>query len=141
MDHGSKIVLLPSGAELTITLAPFKDGKALYQAVLEEVKSLTLDPDANVDVNLWKDLFCTGFSSKKIDAALDACFKRVLYNKLRVDDNTWEPASARQDYMQSCIEVAKENLAPFVKGLSAEFLTVFQALKESPALRPEKANS
>lgn len=133
----SKEFKMPSGAMLRITIAPFEDARALYQSILDEVKALRLDPKSEIDVNLYKDLFCIGFSSKKIESCLDKCFQRVTYNNLKVTKDTWEDVEARQDYMQACIEVAKENILPFVKGLSAEYLTVFQAIVGSPALRPE----
>lgn len=112
---------LPSGAVLKITLAPFAEAKALYQACLEEVKGLRVDPKEEMDVNLFKDLFCVGLSSKKIEAALAPCLKRALYNDLKIDDATFEPVEARQDYIVACFEIAKENIAPFAKSLYAEF--------------------
>jgi hypothetical protein len=126
--ENSKKITLPSGAELLITLAPFSDSKALYQAILEEVKSMQLHSTQEIDVNLFKDLFCAGFSSKKIEAALYKCFERCLYGDLKINADSFEKAEARQDYMKVCVEVAKENVLPFVKGLSVEFSTVFQAI-------------
>jgi hypothetical protein len=112
---------LSSGAVLKITLAPFAEAKALYQACLEELRNLHVDPKEEVDVNLFKDLFCVGLSSKKIEAALWPCLKRATYNDLKIDDSTFEPVEARQDYVPVCFEVAKENIAPFAKSLYAEF--------------------
>src|ERR1700693_2374718 len=96
-------ITLPSGAELKITHAPFSDSKALYQAVLEELKGMRLDPNADVDANLYKDIFCTGFASKKIEAALDQCMKRVHYNGAKITTATWEPVEAREDYFSVCL--------------------------------------
>lgn len=112
---------LPSGAILKITLAPFAEAKALYQACLEELRGLKVDPKEEVDVNLFKDLFCVGLASKKIEAALDVCMKRALYKDLKIDDKTFEDIEARQDYIPACFEVAKENISPFVKSLYAEY--------------------
>lgn len=139
MDN--KKITLPSGAELVVTLAPFADGKALYQAMLEEIKGLKLDPKETIGENLIKDLVCIGFSSKKIEAALDKCFQRVTYNQLKVDKDTWESVEARGDYLQACIEVAKENILPFVKSLSAEFLPIFQMIRGDLALRQKTTQS
>ena len=122
---------LPSGAELEITPAPFKEAKALYMAVADELKGLRLNPEAEVDVNFFKDLFCTGLASKKIETALADCMKRVTYNGLKITDDTWEPLDARQDYLTACFEVAKENISPFTKSLSAQFGDVLQKLKGS----------
>jgi len=126
------MVKLPSGAELVITLAPFADSKTLYQAVLEEMKDLKLDPEAEIDVNLFKQFFCVGFSSKKIEAALWECFKRVTYNGLKVSKDTFEPEEARDDYFMVCIEVAKANIAPFVKSLYAQYSQVLGNLVKPP---------
>ena len=127
----NKEITLPSGVVLKITLAAFAEGKALYQAVLEEAKSLKLDAGADVDVNFFKDIFCTGFSSKKIEAALNACLSRCLYgnDKCNLSD-TWEPLAAREDYISVCFEVAKENLLPFTKNLSAQYAALFQKVRD-----------
>lgn len=108
---------LPSGARLKITLAPFTISKALYQAMLEELKGLKLDPQAEIDANLFKDIFCVGFSSKKIEAALHDCLKRVLYNDVRISDATFEDPAAREDYLPVLLEVARINIRPFTKNL------------------------
>lgn len=123
-------VKLPSGALLRVDLAPFAVSKALYQAVLEEAKGLKIDGNAELDVNLFKDIFCAGFSSKKIEAALLECMKRAKYDNLQITDETWEPLSAREDYMVACFEVAKENLLPFTKSLSAQYALILGQLKK-----------
>lgn len=110
-------IKLPSGAELRITLAPFAASKALYQAVLEEVKFLQLTSSTEVDFSLLKDLICVGFSSRKIEQALEECMKRCLYNGMKITADTFENEDARQDYLQVCFEVGKANIEPFLKAL------------------------
>jgi hypothetical protein len=124
-----KEVKVPSGAELKITLAPFSESKALFQAVTEEVKSLKLDPNAEVDVNFWKDIFCLGISSKRIEQALEPCLKRSTYNGLKIDKDTFESPESREDYLTVCYEVAKENLLPFTKSLYAQYAPILEKLK------------
>lgn len=114
-----KEVNLESGSVLKILDTPFAESKALYQAVLEEGKGLNIPSDGNVG-QMLKDFFCIGFSSKKIDAALSVCLKRCLYNDLKIDDKTFEPIAARQDYTKICMSVIEENITPFTKGLSVE---------------------
>lgn len=118
-----KEVKLPSGAKLKITPAPFDDARALYQAVLKELKPISIA--GKPDVELYKDLFCAGFASKEIEDALWVCFARVQYcdtrGDLKIDKDTFEPVKARDDYMQVCMEVAKENILPFVNSLYAEY--------------------
>lgn len=113
-------IKLPSGAVLKITLSPFAISKNLFEAVTEEIKLLKLDPQAELDFDLCKNLFCTGFSSKKIDAALQECMKRATYNGVKLTEDTFEPEDARQDYVTVCLEVALLNLRPFTKNLFAE---------------------
>lgn len=129
----NKSVSLPSGAKLDITVSPFAISRSLYQAVLEETKSLKLDPKAEVDVNLMKDLFCTLLSSKKVESCLDECMKRVTYNGKKIDGDTFEPISAREDYLTVCWEVASENIVPFTKSLSAQFSPALEKLKATLA--------
>ena len=113
-------VNLPSGAVLKVNVAPFADAKALYQAVLEELKGVHFDSSTDLTA-LFKDIAFAGFASKKIELCLDQCFKRCLYNELKIDKATFEPVDARQDYVVVCIAVAKANIAPFLNGLLVEF--------------------
>jgi hypothetical protein len=127
-------VKLSSGAKLEITLADFDLSKALYQAVLEEFKSMKIDEEEKIGVNLFKNVFCLGFSSKKIEFALWACMTRVLYNGLKVTKETFEPAEARGDYMDVCFEVAKENISPFTKSLYAKYYPILQDILKKNGL-------
>lgn len=129
----TKEVKLPSGAVLKITPSPFSVSRALFQALLEELKALKLDPDAEVDVNLFKDIFCVGVSSKKIEACLAVCMRKVTYNDLKIDDMTFEPVEAREDYLAVCFEVTKENIQPFTKSLYAQFSQVKELMGKLPA--------
>lgn len=119
-----KEIKLPSGAVLKITPSPFKAAKALYQAILKEGRGVEVSTKTEMST-LFKDLFCTGFSSPQIEECLWACFQRCTYNggngDLRISDDTFEPIQARDDYFTVCVEVAKENVGPFVKSLYAEY--------------------
>lgn len=121
-------VVLPSGAKLQISPSPFLVSKALFQSILEEAKSLKLDPQAEIDVNMFKDMFCGGFSSRKIELCLNECLKKVLYNGLRIDEETFEPDAARQDYVTVCWEVILENVTPFTKALTSKFSAILGSI-------------
>jgi hypothetical protein len=122
METQLKEFELPSGAKLKLNIAPHADAKELYQAVLAEMQSARLKFDfAEEQANLLKDVLCIGFSSKRIDAAVLQCLKRCTYNDARIDGNTFEPEDARQDYIKVLSLVTWENIAPFMKGLFAEF--------------------
>lgn len=128
-------VTLPSGAVLKITLAPFAVSKALYQAILEEAKGVTVTSTTEMPT-LYKELFCMGFASKQIETCLWECFKRCTYNNgkgdLKIDAETFEPAAARDDYMSVCIEVAKDNVTPFVKSLIAGYAEFLSMIPRDP---------
>ncbi len=113
-------VKLPSGATMSVAPSPFGVSKALYQALLRELKTLVIRSDA-MQADLYKDIFCLGFSSPVIEACIEECLKKCLYNGARFDSNTFEPLAARDDYMKVCVEVVKENTLPFVKSLYAEY--------------------
>lgn len=127
---------LPSGAVLKIQVAPFSDSKALYQAILEEMKGVVVTKDTDMS-SVFKDVACIGFSSKKIEAALWKCFERCTYDSgkgaLKIDSDSFEPVKSRDDYMAVCLNVAKENIAPFVKSLFAEYKTFQATIGESQA--------
>src|SRR5579864_4795961 len=116
-------VKLTSGALLKVNPAPFVDAKNLYQALLKELKNIPISAQTDT-ASLYKDLFCIGFSSPEIEACLWKCFERCSYNNgngdLKIDKDTFESLSAREDYMTCCMEVAKDNVFPFVKTLYAE---------------------
>lgn len=120
---------LPSSAVLEVDLAPFADGKALYQAFLEEVQGVRLDPQAQVDVNMWKEFACIALSSKKVEKAIWVCMGRATYNKLKVTQDTFEPEDARQDYFDTMMHVAEVNVRPFTKPLLARYKNVLDLIR------------
>lgn len=117
-------VKLPSGAILKVNPGTFAQSKALYQAILEEGKGVLISNKTDM-ASVYKDLFCIGFSSQKIEACLWVCFSHCIYSSgkgdLKIDQDTFEPVTARDDYLTVCMEVAKENIHPFVKSLYAEY--------------------
>jgi hypothetical protein len=124
-------ITLPSGAKLRISLSSFAVAKALFEAVAAEAKEMRLDPQSDIDLDLMKNLFCTGFSSKRIDTALSECMKKCTYNGVRLTEETFEPEEARQDYVTVCLEVALSNLRPFTKNLFAELNRIAEKLGNS----------
>jgi hypothetical protein len=122
---------LNSGNVLKIGLVPFAEARALYQALLEEAKDIKFSTQDEFG-NVFKDLFCVGFSSKKVEACLWECFKRCQYcdkrGELKIDKDTFEPDEARVDYIEVCILVTKEVTSPFLSGLFAEYKALFKIL-------------
>jgi hypothetical protein len=127
-------ITLPSGAILKISKIPFADAMAVNEAVIEELKSVSIKSDRERG-ELYKDLFCVGFSSQRIKSCLWKCFSRCTYNsgkgELRIDKDTFEPEDARQDYAEVCMEVAKAAVLPFVKAHSAKFFLILEMLNNS----------
>lgn len=130
-----KEIKLPSGAILKITLSPFSESKALYQAILEELKQLELTKDS-VE-NFLKNFACVAFSSKKIEQCLEVCFKRCTYDcgkgELKIDKDTFEPLENRGDYIDVCVAVVEENVAVFMKSLYAKLEPFLPKAPSSPA--------
>ncbi len=128
-----KEIKLPSGAILKIQVSPFAVSKALYQALLRELKLVPVDTKTEM-ASLFKDVFCIGFASQAIELCVWECFKRCTYNAgngdLKIDDQTFEPVERRDDYMKVCVEVARENVLPFAKSLYAEYVSA-QAMAET----------
>ncbi len=118
-------VNLPSGAILKVAAAPFADAKALYQAMLAEMREIPVSLGVDMGVVI-KDLFCAGMSSPIVDAAITKCVARCLYNGEKITTATFEPVEARADYVKVLAEVAKENVFPFMKSLFAEYKTAFE---------------
>lgn len=129
-------IKLPSGATLKITLSPFAIAKALYQAALTEMRMVGITSNTDM-TTIYKEIFCVGFSSPEIEKCLWECFKRCTYNsgkgELRINDQTFEPESAREDYLSVCMEVAKANILPFMKNLYAEYQRILATIPNTPA--------
>jgi len=126
-----KDITMPSGAILSVSLAPFSEAKALYKAALKEIKSLDIKESDEVDLNLFKNLFSTFFASDEIERALQPCMARCLYDGLRIVSNTFENEKAREDYVQVCWEVAHANVSPFLKNLGLLSKTAMSTLAKS----------
>lgn len=112
---------LPSGAVLEIGHTPWRVSKALVDAIMEECKGLKVTASTEIDVNLIKDVVCSSVASKRIEAAIDECMKRVTLDGLKITDETFDAVEARAEYFLIRFNVAKENVMPFMKDLSAQF--------------------
>jgi hypothetical protein len=128
-------VNLPSGAVLMVMPSPFGTAKTLYQAILKEVQGIAISSTMEM-ATLYKDLFCKGFTSPAVEAALWECMKRCTCDQgkgqLKITPDTFEPVERRDDFMKVCVEVAKENVMPFMKSLYAEFGSLFGATENPP---------
>lgn len=119
---------LKSGRALEIPEMPFEVADELKMVVASEMKGTKLDGAQEVDFNFFKDILLVALSSRPIKAALKDCLKRCTYEGRRIDDQTFEPMAAREDYHEVCFEVLQETLRPFLKGLFAGLLENFRKL-------------
>jgi hypothetical protein len=115
---------LPSGAVLDITLLPFEEAWGVSQIITKEIEKLTLDIKS-VD---WKEFkmsdalnlknpICAILSSSAVVDAAKTCFKRVTYNGLKIDSQTFEKREFRSDFLPVVFYVLKENISPFFENL------------------------
>jgi hypothetical protein len=72
-------------------------------------------------MNLFKDIACELLSSPKFEKALWECMKKATIDGVKITEDTFEPEESRGDYLSVVIEVAKANVMPFMKNLSAQF--------------------
>ncbi len=123
------VVKLPSGRNLEIRVAPFAEAKALYQSLLNEIRSITFSTETEI-ASVLKDLFCVGFSSPVVEAKMWKCLERCTIDGVRVVESLFEAVENRDDYIKVCMEVVKSNVNPFAKSL-------FVAFQEGQALAKE----
>ncbi len=69
-----------------------------------------------------------GFSSKKIKSAIWECMPRVLIDKMKVNEDTFEPVEMRGDYYITCFHVAEVNVVPFTKNLTSQLKELIERL-------------
>lgn len=125
-------MILDSGAKLKIQISPFAVSKALYQAVLKELKNVQITTKAEL-ASVFKDIFCIGFSSPEIELCLWKCMERCTLNGEKIDASTFEPIERREDYLQVCVEVLKSNIMPFTKSLMQVYSQSLTAMQNTPA--------
>lgn len=128
---------LPSGAELRFNLAPFKNGRSLYQSILREVKTIRLDDNDELSMDMFKDLFCVVLASEEIEKNLFVCMEKALYDGIKITDDTFEPEEARQDYLECLMIVAWENILPFGKALFVQYAPIIAKVKKGLTSKSE----
>jgi hypothetical protein len=136
----SREVTLPSGRVLTVNPAPFHDAKKLYQAIGGEALRVQIIGEDDLSETI-KNVICLGSSSLAIEQALNPCMKRCLYQGVKIDDRSFEPEEAREDYLDICVEVAKENLRPFTKSLFAQFKGLLGLVGRLPELNSSRTKT
>lgn len=124
----NETITLKSGAELSMTVAPFADGMKLFKTIARELKQVDIelgDLDvsklAGKDINSIKNVVFQLLGSDAVEACVFDCLKRCTLNGVRITKETFEDENARPDFLPAAWEVIKLNLRPFVSGLNLSF--------------------
>jgi hypothetical protein len=117
-------ITLPSGAIIDITLLPFEEAWGVSQTMAKEVERINFDIKAfnwndfqMMDALNLKNPICAILSSQAVIDAAKICFKRVTYNGLKIDSQTFEKREHRADFLPVVFYVLRENISPFFENL------------------------
>jgi len=115
---------LPSGAVLEIFLLPFSDAWNVSQnisSVLEklniDLKELAKEVNTPADFLALKGPILALLSNKEVFEEANKCFKLCVYNKLKIDKDTFESKESRGDFIACVFFALSENIAPFFVNL------------------------
>lgn len=129
-----KSVTLKSGNTLQLQEAPFLDAWNLTQAIAKQLgeslpgfKLDSLDAEAlqqDIDVGKMLGVVAQLISSKEIFSLVWPCMKPCLYNEQRIEQDLFQDARTRPDFLPCVVEIIKLNVVPFIKGLDLSSLQV-----------------
>jgi len=122
-----------NGAKIVINASSMKNVKRLRQCIAKELlkhkidlgntSSLTDIANTLKDnlpklINLLKDVLLGMEISEEFETVIYACLSDCTYNNIQIREQLFDDIpEAREDYDRIILEVIKENLAPFTKGL------------------------
>jgi len=129
-----------NGKELRITLADFQSGidlqNAFGKALIESkinLDGIVINKDDPLKTDIGQNALSTLINSaltigisKELQNAIFKCAERCLLGEDKINWDFFEKEENREYYFPIMIEIAKVNLAPFVKGL----LSMFGGIKE-----------
>jgi hypothetical protein len=130
-----EITTLKSGAKVELHEADFETANALFQAVAAEVikvqtgikfdlsRGMAGLAEIEFPLDAMKNVICQIAASKEAGALIMDCMGSCLYNGQKITRATFQPTSARQDYLPLALEVMKLNVLPFFSGLDLKSLT------------------
>lgn len=111
------VIIVPTGARVVISPAPWKDAKALKKAIQKELAASGSKLSLDSDVGHLVSAIMLVDSSDAVDTALQACLVRCLYNDEKITEETFNDVSARKDYYDIVVACVKENLGPLAESL------------------------
>lgn len=112
-------IRVPSGADVVINPAPWKDAKNLKKAIQKELCISDIDIAKGGFSGLIDAIFKVD-SSDQVDVALWPCLIRCTYNGQKITETTFDDVAARADYYEVISVCIKENLGPLVDSLSSK---------------------
>jgi len=111
--------------KLRITLASFEDAFDLQDAVANALKGNNVDipedKDAQINVSSFLDAALSTIASKPVRDALFKCAETALYGEEKIDQEFFGKIENRELYYPIMVEILKENIGPFIKGLLSLF--------------------
>lgn len=135
-----------NGAKIVINASSMKNVKRLRQCIAKELlkhkidigNTNTITDIANTLkdnlpklVNLIKDVLLGMEISEEFETVIYNCLADCTYNNICIKEQLFDDIpEAREDYDRIILEVIKENLAPFTKGLLGTSLISNLANKE-----------
>lgn len=122
-----------SGGKIVVNCSSMHNVKKLRKALAVELKKVNIDvgdpknlaelsgtfKDTNKWINIFKDVLLGLETSESFDNIIMECMKDCTYDNIMITETFFDDKpEARQDYDRIVMEVVKENLAPFLKGVS-----------------------
>ncbi len=130
MEKQGKEFMMPSGAKLHVSMAPFEDADELKNAILKsanglkvtqeilgiDMSKLASDPGALTQV---MGTLINAATSPAIKDAVFRCATRASYDNRKIDNALFDDPKvgekAREDYYTICMRIAEVNVLPFFK--------------------------
>ena len=123
----------PSGATVVINDAPWSAAKALKKAIQREAALAGLKIDFDQDVSALINVFMQVDGADTVDAALWPCLVRCTRNGEKIQESTFDPTDARQDYYEIVFACLKANLGPLVESLFLKLSVVLAVIAKKRA--------
>lgn len=113
-------------SKLNITKAPFDDAFDLQDSIASALKGNGISMDSgedvlNSDVSGFIDAALSTISNKSVRENLFRCANRATYDNNVINKDFFEKEENRELYYPIMIEIIKENVGPFMRGLLSMF--------------------
>jgi Phage tail assembly chaperone protein, TAC len=116
--ESAKEFILPSGAKVYMSVAPFQDAQALTKALMKSIKGVPLSDDVmSMDVSVLKDALIEAATSDDVQSAIFRCMERATYDGIKITRDLFDDKDiglkARQDFYGICAKIIEFNCMPF----------------------------